>query len=304
MLILGHFALLRPYWLLALPIVALLYALSRPRGGAMAGWDKAADPHLLAAMVSRGVHATHARLRAPAILVTLCLGVVALAGPAVKRQTNDRLRNLDATVLVMDVSQDMGGRIREAASAAHDVLSHVGARQTALIVFAGDAYVASGLTDSPAAIDTDLFHLDDATVPDPGVRPDRALILAQHMLDEAHILDGDVVLFSSGSGLSGTRTIRAAAALAREGHRVYTVDAAAVSQGTSRAALEAVAAAGNGFEVPMLQPSRLLDALSGEAIRRTDSSVVNALTWRDLGRLLLALAALPLLLGFRKAAAA
>lgn len=306
MIAFGHFALLRPWWLLALPVVGLLYLLSRPRGGALAGWDKAADPHLLAAMVARGAQAAGTRFRAPAILVTLLVGIVALAGPAVRRQDRDRLRNLDATIIAMDVSQDMGGQIREAASAAHDVLAHIGARQAALIVFAGDAYLASALTDSTGAIDTDLFALDDTTVPDPGVRPDRALALADRVLEQAHILDGDVVLLSSGGGLSGTGAIRAAAALARQGHRVFTIDAAAAgrSTGSARAALEAVAAAGNGFEVPMLRPDRLLDALSGEAIRRTDSSIVNALNWRDFGRLVLIFAALPLLLGFRKAATA
>ena len=306
MIALGHFALLRPWWLLALPVVILLYLLSRPRGGALAGWDKAADPHLLAAMVARGAAAAGTRLRTPAILVTLLVGTVALAGPAVRRQDRDHLRNLDATIIVMDVSQDMGGQIREAASAAHDVVAHIGARQAALIVFAGDAYLASALTDSTGALDTDLFALDDTTVPDPGVRPDKALTLAGRVLDEARILDGDVVLFSSGGGLSGTGAIRAAAALARQGHRVFTVDAAAAGRGTgsARTALEAVAAAGNGFAVPMLRPDRLLEALSGEAIRRTDSSLVSALNWRDLGRLVLLFAALPLLLGFRKAAAA
>lgn len=300
----GHFALLRPWWLLAVPAVALLYLLSRPRGGALAGWDKAADSHLLAAMVARGATGTGARRRAPAILITLLVGIVALAGPAVRRQDRDRLRNLDATIIVMDVSQDMGPRIREAASAAHDVLAHTGGRQAALIVFAGDAYLASALSDSTNALDTDLFSLDDTTVPDPGVRPDKALVLARRVLDEAHVIDGDVVLFSSGGGLSGTGAIRAAAALAREGQHVFTVDASARSTGSARAALEAVAAAGNGFSVPMLRPGRLLEALSGEAIRHTDSSIINTLNWRDLGRFVLMFAAIPLLLGFRKAATA
>ena len=304
MITLGHFALLRPWWLVALAAVALLYLLSRPRGGTLAGWDEAADPHLLAAMVARGAAAAGTRLRAPAILVTLLVGIVALAGPAVRRQDHDRLRNLDATIIVMDVSQDMGGHIREAASAAHDVLAHTGGRQSALVVFGGDAYLASALSDSSGALDTDLFSLDDTTVPDPGVRPDRALAIAGRMLDEAHIIDGDVVLFSSGGGLGGTGAIRAAAALARQGHRVFAVDAMVRGSVSARAALEAVAAAGAGFEVPMLQPDRLLEALSDEAVRHTGSSLVSAMNWRDLGRLMLALAALPLLLGFRKAAAA
>jgi Ca-activated chloride channel family protein len=299
----GHLALLRPWWLLALPVVGLLYAVSKPRGGALAGWEKAADPHLLAAMVARGA-AVGGRFRTPAILVTLLLGVLALAGPAVQRRDQDRLRNLDATILVVDVSQDMtsGGAIREAASAAHDVSTHVTARQTALIVYAGDAYTASAFTDFPGAIDADLFSLDDATVPDPGVRPDRALALAQKMFEEAQIINGDVVLITSGGGLEGTAATRQARALSAAGHRLYTMDVAtaAVTGGRRAEALAALARAGGGFSVSLAQPQALLDTLANEAINRTGNSAVNALDWRDLGRILLALAALPLLLGFRK----
>ena len=311
MIAFGHVALLRPWWLLALPLVGLLYVVSKPRGTGLGGWEKAADPRLLATMLARG-SATGGRFRTPAILVTLVLGILALSGPAVQRQDQDRLRNLDATILVMDVSQDMtgGGAIREAASAAHDVLAHVTARQTALIVYAGDAYIASAFTDFPGAIDADLFSLDDQTVPDPGVRPDRALALAQKMFEEARIINGDVVLITSGGGLEGSAAPRQAAALARAGHRLYTMDVsttAATGRGGSAsrgAALASLAEAGDGFAVSILRPERLLDALSNEAINRTGSSAVNALDWRDVGRVLLLLAALPLLLGFRKAVTA
>ena len=301
----GQIALLRPWWLLALPIVIALYLVSRPRGGALAGWETASDPHLLAAMVARGGAGVGSRVRAPAVLLTLILGILALAGPAMRRQDQNRLRNLDATVIVIDASQDMidGGRLRDAASAAHDVLNHLSARQAGLIVYAGDAYVASTLTDFTGAIDTDLFALDEETVPDPGVRPDRALILAGKMLDEAHIIKGDIILITSGGGLQGTAPIRAAADLAASGRRVYAM---AVSKGDKNAdaALAALTAAGGGFTVDAHQPSRLLDALSSETIDRTGNSAINAVNWRDLGRLLLVLAALPLLLGFRKAATA
>lgn len=311
MIALGHFALLRPWWLAAIPFVALLLLLSKPSGGRLAGWEKAADNHLLAAMVARGA-ATGGRLRTPAILFTLLLGLLALAGPAVQRTDQSRLRNLDATIIVMDLSQDMAGenQIREAAATAHDILQHVTARQAGLIVYTGDAYLASALTDYTGAIDADLFALDDETVPDPGVRPDRALALAQKMFEDAHIISGDVILISAGGGLEGTAALRAASALSGAGHRVYTMDASGGGQGKKPvsvgrvAALASVAAAGGGFSVDLLKPDRLLDALSNEAIHRTGNSMINALDWHDLGRFLLVAAALPLLLGFRKAASA
>ena len=303
MIALGSIALLRPWWLLVLPVVVLLYLVSRPRGGHLAGWETASDAHLLAAMVARGATAGGG-FRAPAVLATLVLGILALAGPAVQRTGHDRLRNLDATVLAVDVSQDMasGDTIREAAAAAHDLLTHTSARQAGLIVYAGDAYVASALTDYTGGIDADLFSLDDTTVPDPGARPDRALALAHKMLEEAHIVSGDVILVTSGGGLEGGAADRAAQALAAAGHRVYAM---AVSAGARRAAaLDRVASAGDGFAVDVGRPARLYDVLDDEAIARTGNSNVRSLDWRDLGRYLLVLAALPLLLGFRKAVSA
>ena len=303
MIALGPLALLRPWWLLVLPAIVLIFVLSRPRGGTLAGWEKAADPHLLSAMVARGATGGGG-VRAPWVLATLVLGILALSGPAVQRAGHDRLRNLDATVLAIDVSQDMasGGAIREAAAAAHDLLQHTGARQAGLIVYAGDAYIASALTDYSGGIDADLFSLDDTTVPDPGARPDRALALAHKMLEEAHIISGDVILVSSGGGLDGAAADRAAQSLAAAGHRVYAMS---VKAGARRAAaLQRVAAAGDGFAVDIGQPARLYDVLEDEAIARIGNSAVASLDWRDLGRYLLILAALPLLLGFRKAVAA
>ena len=300
MIALGSFALLRPWWLLALPVVVALYLVSKPRGGALAGWETASDAHLLAAMVARGATGGGTRIRTPAVLLTLMIGIVALAGPAIRRKDQSRLRNLDATVILVDASQAMadGSRLREAASAAHDVLDHLSARQAGLIIYAGDAYVASALTDFTGAIDTDLFALDDETVPDPGVRPDRALTLAGNMLDEAHIIKGDIILITSGGGLQGSTPNRLAANLAAAGRRVYAIDVGGSKQQV--AALNALTAAGGGITVDMQHPSQLFDTLSNEAIDRTGSSVINALSWRDLGRLLLMFAALPLLLGFRR----
>lgn len=303
MIAIGSLALLRPWWLLALPAVAAAFLLTRARGGTLGNWDKAADSHLLAAMVTRGA-SVGGRLRAPAILFALVLGILALAGPAIRQTNHDRLRNLDATVLIVDVSSDMtNSAIRGAASAAHEVLQRVPARQAGLIVYAGDAYVASGLTDFSGALDNDLFALDDTIVPDPGIRPDRALALARTMLEQAHVIHGDVVLLSSGGGLEGTAATREASALAAAGHRLYTIDVATAAKGSPRssAALADLAAAGDGFSVATLQPARLLDALSQEGVDRTASSIINTLDWSDLGRILLLLAALPLLLEFRKA---
>ena len=304
MIALGDVALLRPWWLLALPLLALLFVLTKPKSGTLASWQRAVDAPLLAAMVARGGTSGTGRVWTPIVLAVI-IGIVALCGPAVRSADQDHLRNLDATLIVMDLSQDVtgGAQLRTAASAAHDVLDHSSARQAGLILYAGDAYLASALTDDTNGIDPLLFALDDKTVPDPGARPDRALALARKVLRDAHIIQGDVVLITGGGGLEGEGARKEAAALRAAGHRV---DVLAVTGGASderrSGAVASLAAAGGGLADDALAPQRVLAALSDQSIQHLGSSAIVAIGWRDVGRLLLIVAAFPLLLGFRRVA--
>ena len=309
MIAFGDVAILRPWWLLALPLLGLLLALTKPRGGALVGWRRAVDQGLLAAMVARGGVSGGKAVWSPTILA-VAIAIVALSGPAWRSAVQDRLRNLDATLIVLDLSQDATGSatLREMASAAHDILDHSAARQAGLILFAGDAYLASALTNDTNAIDPLLFALDDKTVPDPGARPDRGLDLANKVLREAHIIQADVVLISSGAGLDNEASRTSASLLRGAGHRVDTIfvpdpgrDAAA--EGMRAAALAGIARAGGGLAETVAHPDAILDALSRQTISHLGASAIAAIGWRDLGRFLLIAAAVPLLLGFRRVSA-
>ncbi|WP_158810065.1 VWA domain-containing protein [Beijerinckia sp. L45] len=306
MIALGDVALLRPWWLLALPLLALLFVLTKPKSGALTSWQRAVDSPLLAAMVARGGTSGAGRVWTPIVLAVI-VGILALSGPAIRSVDQDHLRNLDATLIVMDLSQDVAGgaQLRTAASAAHDVLDHSSARQAGLILYAGDAYLASALTDDTNGIDPLLFALDDKTVPDPGTRPDRALSLARKVLREAHIIQGDVVLITGGGGLDSEATRKEATALRTAGHRVDVLSLTSSGEGDSRrsAAIAAVASAGGGLAEAALTPERVLAALSDQSIQHLGSSAIIAIGWRDIGRFLLIAAAFPLLLGFRRVAA-
>ena len=301
----GSFALLRPLWLVALPLTLILYR--RLRGGGLADWERAVDPPLLAAMLRRNMAAGGRPPGLSAAVWSIVLIALALSGPAAKRLDADRYRNLDATLLLVDLSngaaQDAG--VRQAATAARRILEAAAARQTGLIVYAGDAYLAGALTDDAAATGALIFALDDQTVPDPGVRPDRARSLARRVLREAGIAQGDVVLISAGGGVDDAAQ-RQAKALASDGHRVHTIFAPGGARADSPAAarkgyLTRLAGAGQGFANDAAQPDQIQDAIAGRSIRRLGASNLSSLVWRDYGRYLLILAAFPLLLAFRGA---
>jgi Ca-activated chloride channel family protein len=303
---LDQVALLRPWWLLALPALAMLFVLTRPRAAGLADWDRAVDPPLLAAMLRRGGAAGTDGLMVRTVALAIVLTVLALSGPAVRRADTEKFRNLDATLLAVDLSNEATGaaQLQQAKTAAHLLLEQAGARQLGLILYAGDAYLASPLTDDAAATSATVFALDDQTVPDPGVRPDRALALARRTLREARIIGGDVVLISAGRGLDPT-AMREADALAAEGHVLHALFVPPAAPGelpdaARRAALVALARAGHGVEDDVGRPGPVLSELSGRAIRHTDAAAVGGLAWYDVGRFLLIAAAIPLLLAFRR----
>lgn len=97
--------LLRPLWLLALPVLAGLawWLWSRRQG--LGDWQRAADPGMIRAMAALGrVEAQAGRSGLWAGMAVLGIAVLALAGPAVERRDTPSFRNLDGVLFVVDAS--------------------------------------------------------------------------------------------------------------------------------------------------------------------------------------------------------
>jgi Ca-activated chloride channel family protein len=295
----GAFALLRPLFLLVLPALALLLAVTRRRDP-LGDWRRVVDAPLLAAMLRRHGVVGASRRDAP-IFWSLALLALALSGPATKTRGGEQFRNLDATLILLDVSR--AERLPQTVAAAQFLLERSGARQIGLALYAGDAYLASPLTDDARSLESLLFAIDEATVPDGGSRPDRALAFARRILREAQIVAGDVALISDGEGLDA-RASRLAAALAREGRRLHTLFVSSRSgpdalDPARRATLSALAAEGRGRSGDAARPEEVAADIASHGVARLGRSELRALEWRDFGRCLAFLAAAPLLLVLR-----
>lgn len=306
MIVLGTLALLRPFWLLALPLALLAFGLTRAGAQGLADWERAMDPALFKALLHRGAAAGAGRATGSGLFAACLLIILGLAGPAIRSENRDNLRNLDATILVIDLSAaaTQGHRLQQAQTMAQRVLEASGGRQLGLILYGGDAYLASPLTSDAAATTSLLFALDAETMPDPGEHPERALELARKVLAEAKILAGDVVLVTAGPG-GGANGLAQAGALAGAGGTLHTLylpqdDA---SDNARRKGVAALALAGGGLSGDAGQPEAVLSAISGRASLHFSNSSPGTLAFRDLGQLLLLAAALPLLLAFRRSAA-
>ncbi|WP_018264276.1 vWA domain-containing protein [Methylosinus sp. LW4] len=299
MIEIGDFALLRPLWLLAPPALAVLVAMTRRRD-ALGDWRRIVDPALLAIMLRRSASAGASRSDAP-LFFSVALISLALCGPAMKMRGAEQFRNLDATLILLDVSR--AERLGQAVAAAQFLLERSGARQIGLALYAGDAYLASPLTDDAKSLESLLFAIDERTVPDGGTKPDRALAFARRLLREADIAAADIAIISDGEGLD-PRAERLAAALAREGRHVHSLFVSArggadALEPVRRAAMAALAAAGSGRAGDAADPAEIARAIEARGVAHIAEGELRALEWRDYGRFILLLAAAPLLLALR-----
>ncbi|KAB7787135.1 VWA domain-containing protein [Methylorubrum populi] len=301
--------LLRPLWFLAIPVVALLALRAAWRSAPLGDWGKAVDPHLMALFARRG--AVLGGRRQANLAAALAAGILALAltGPAVERPEAATFRNLDATVIVLDLSRSVteGGRFKEARQAAQAVAEAAGTRSLALIVYAGDAYTALSPTNDRESLATTLFALDADTVPDRGSHPERGLALARRTLAEANVVAADVVLISDGDGI-GQAAEREAAAIREKGwqlHALFVPAAKALPPGAprpDRAGLDRLAAAGGGRAADIDGAQAVLDRVGASTAQHLAAGGYGVLAFADFGRWLLLLALLPALLLFRRSA--
>ncbi|MFA3916356.1 VWA domain-containing protein [Ruegeria hyattellae] len=289
--------LLRPLWLLLLPVLGGFGWWLWSRSGGFGEWDRAANPVLMRAMVALGrIDSSANRKPLIALLVAVAIFILALAGPAIERRDAQSFRNLDGVLFVVDASSSVTDNRRwpQMLTMGRFGVSALGARPGGIIVYAGDAYVATDMTTDHRQVGQTFSLINSQTIPDKGSRPERALALAGQLIREADVLAGDVVLFSDGAGL-GPASLQEAAALAEAGARLSLV-----SLGDAAAGMETHASVGGGVVFTLEQTDALRDWLTSDARMRLEQADYPVLFWRDMGRYLLVLALFPLLLLFRR----
>ena len=200
-----QFHFLRPAWLLLLlPWLWVLWQLRR-NIAASSGWRRVVDAQLLPFVLSDADQVETRWTRRLLATVALC-AILALAGPTWERVPQPVYHNQAAMVILLDLSRSMNAadlrpsRLARARLKIADILRQRVEGQTALAVYAADAFTVTPLTDDVETVLALLPGLDSSLMPAQGSRADRALALAFELFAGGGIERGDVLLISDGLG--------------------------------------------------------------------------------------------------------
>ena len=200
---LTEFHFLRPLWLLAIPLVWWLVFRLLGKWWSTANWEKIVEPHLLQFLAT--TPATQKTSLLPWIMCfTGTLLLLALAGPVWEKVPQPLLQKSQARVLVLDLSFSMLAtdikptRIDRARFKLEDLLKRFVEGDTALIAYAGEAFVISPLTHDPATIAALLPGLHPNIMPVPGSRAEQAFRLAGNLLSRSKSDSGHIIWITDG----------------------------------------------------------------------------------------------------------
>ncbi|HET7923438.1 MAG TPA: tetratricopeptide repeat protein [Rhodanobacteraceae bacterium] len=211
----AEFHFLRPLWLLLLLAIPLFWLL-RHRGRADAGaWRSAIDPHLLPHLIER-IDAGSGRAGIVLAIALWSVASFALAGPAWEREPMPLYRNQAARVLALELSSTMmaqdekPSRFERARYKLVDILERSKDYQTALIGYAGEAYVAAPLTDDIGTVRNLVDALDPSTMPVAGNHAAAAIGEAQQLIQQVGLHRGDIIVLADSADRSAVEAARRA----------------------------------------------------------------------------------------------
>ena len=288
---------LRPWWLTAIPLLALIALWLWRRGPDAGGWERVMPPAMLAAMQTLG-HLRGTGVRAGiAPLVAAALLSFGLCGPAVPRADAPLIASDGAILIAIDMSPSVAKSpaLADAQAAAAEVLAAAAGRPVGLLLYSGEAYDVAAPTADPATLETQIAVLGTDTMPSGGSRPATAIALARQMFQGSR--DADLVLISDGGGVDEAARAEAQR-LVGDGIRLSVLTLAGAAGGPSTPdALEALGSA----SAPARAPAPVLRRLSRTGTLDRDPALA-ALEFWDFGPFVAALAIFPLLSLFRRRA--
>ena len=205
----ADFHFIRPFWLLALlPYLVILVLLVRKKL-AQGNWSTVCDAALLPYLLEEKAVSQN-RLPLITAAIACLLIIIALAGPTWERLPSPVFRNDSALVIALDLSLSMDAadikptRLIMARYKISDILKRRKDGQTALLVYAGDAFTVTPLTNDTDTIDSQLSALNTDIMPSQGSNTAVVLEKAVDVFKQAGLQKGRILLVTDGVDVDKT----------------------------------------------------------------------------------------------------
>ena len=280
-----NFHFLRPWLLLLLVFPLLLFVYWRGRINSASSWEKVCDKNLLKFLLVKG-SALQRRLTFYLCGLGLMTAIFGAAGPCWIKQEVDGLNTENPLMILLNLSSDMAekdvtpSRLSRAGFLISDVLQDVGQAQSGLIVYAGEPFLISPISDDGKIIENLLPSVDFSIMPENGDRLDLAIHLAVESLQNGGWNHGAIVVFAADVGQNFAQALRMAENAVELGCKIYVVNVSAAPNEK----LQKIAAAGHGKafsinQIPQLAAQLRADT-SSENLKQSQNKVSQ---WLDYG---------------------
>jgi Ca-activated chloride channel family protein len=218
-----NFHFLRPHLLLMIvPLLLLIYIIKNKRLKS-GTWGRVCDEHLLPfLLIGQGSRGSRWALLSLA-LIGLAL-IVAFAGPTWEKLPQPVFRSQAALVIALDLSRSMDvsdikpTRLARAKHKIRDILKQRREGQTALVVYAAEAFVVTPLTEDTNTVASLVKNLSTDLMPHQGSYPDKAILKSVELFKQASALNGHVLLLTD--GIDSGEMDDAISQLTSAGHRL------------------------------------------------------------------------------------
>jgi Ca-activated chloride channel family protein len=211
--------LLHPIWLAAAAIALALFFLLRARAQ-HDDWNRVMSRDVLRFLIG----ADQARRGRDLTLLALAATFAALTSPAIRAPAQSFVP-AEGVVIIVDVSRSMTlgdirpSRLSAARAIAMALAADAGAKPVALIVFAGDAYMAQPFSRDRSQLNSFIAKVEHGLIEHEGSGLERALALTQSVLRQSGMAASRLVLLSDAGGVS-IEAIALAAELHKAGARL------------------------------------------------------------------------------------
>jgi len=167
-----EFHFLRPWWLLALPLVVLAWWLLKRVNDPLSGWRGAMDPELLEAMTLG--EDSGSKVRSGLLLTAALLMVMAASGPTWRLEPSTFAGDPAPVMVLLCADESMSledlspSRMERAQLKIHDLANGREGGGLGLLAYAGSAHLVLPPTEDAEVVATMASHVSPEIMPKPG----------------------------------------------------------------------------------------------------------------------------------------